>query len=342
MSPSENNMPPKTAFFIALFFGLFCVSCNENNGNFTNQSRAVSIVRIPLNGVAAQPDAEFSGLSWFGNTLVLMPENPETFDDHHFFSIRKSAIDSFISHPNGPSPNISTIQLIGDFSRLVPGYEGFEALAFMGRRAFLTIEAHSDTGMTGWLISGEMSADGKALTLDTTRRTAIPVPGNIRNYAAEALTVYGNTLIAFYEANGKNVNSAPAAYRFDTQLNYLGKLPMPAIEYRVTDACNTNSAGGLWLMNYFYPREYRKLHPADDIFSQNGHTETEHPVERILHMTISNNRLKIADKSALNIAVTSVKGRNWEGLARLDNKGFLVVTDQYPETILAFVPFSNN
>jgi hypothetical protein len=30
--------------------------------------------------------------------------------------------------------------------------------------------------------------------------------------------------------------------------------------------------------------------------------------------------------------------RNWEGLVRLDPHGFLLATDTYPETLLAFVP----
>jgi hypothetical protein len=31
-------------------------------------------------------------------------------------------------------------------------------------------------------------------------------------------------------------------------------------------------------------------------------------------------------------------GRNWEGLVRLDDRGFLLVTDLFPGTILGFVP----
>jgi len=31
--------------------------------------------------------------------------------------------------------------------------------------------------------------------------------------------------------------------------------------------------------------------------------------------------------------------RNWEGIARLDKRGFLVVTDEHPGTILAFIPY---
>jgi hypothetical protein len=34
--------------------------------------------------------------------------------------------------------------------------------------------------------------------------------------------------------------------------------------------------------------------------------------------------------------------RNWEGLVRLDDYGFLLATDKYPRTILAFVPLDGS
>ncbi len=33
------------------------------------------------------------------------------------------------------------------------------------------------------------------------------------------------------------------------------------------------------------------------------------------------------------------QSRNWEGIVRLDDRGFIIATDTYPETILAFVSF---
>jgi hypothetical protein len=31
--------------------------------------------------------------------------------------------------------------------------------------------------------------------------------------------------------------------------------------------------------------------------------------------------------------------RNWEGVVRLEDRGFLLVTDTFPRTLLGFVPF---
>jgi len=314
---------------------IFSFSCS----GFDIEKTQVSAIRIPLSGMAANPEAEFSSLAWYGDKLILMPENPEYFGDNHFFTMKKSEIISYLNDTSSAPPKTSLIRLSGDFSKIIPGYEGYEALEFIGDKAFLTIEAHTDSSMTGWLVSGTMNANGTQLDMDTSRQSQIPVPGYIPNYSAEALTVFDNKLVAFYEANGKMVNASPAAYQFDTNLNYLGKIKMPAIEYRITDACNTINGNTVWLINYFYPREKTELNPADDIFSTTGETETRRPVERLIHLSFNKQQISIVDKQPLDILITSQSGRNWEGVAALDNKGFLIVTDEYPETILAFVPF---
>jgi hypothetical protein len=36
---------------------------------------------------------------------------------------------------------------------------------------------------------------------------------------------------------------------------------------------------------------------------------------------------------------TQNDARNWEGLVRLDNRGFLLVTDEHPKTILGFIVY---
>ena len=326
-------------FIISMILGLFVSGCHTSDDNPANPTNGINYIQIPLSGIAAQSNAEFSGLAWYGDKLVLMPENPESFSDFHFFSITKSAIDSFLVNPKSGSPHISTIQLKGDFSSIIPGFEGFESIIFQGDRAYLTIEAHNDTRMTGWLVSGQMSADGNSLVLDTHLYSPIPVPGNIPNYASEAITIYKGELVTFYEANGKNVNNAPMAYRFDTGLNYMGNFPFPHIEYRITDASAVDSSGRFWLMNYYYPGEKRKLNPADDIFAANKATSTDHTVERLIHMKFKDNQIMVADSSTLEMASSIKNGNNWEGVARLGNKGFLVITDEYPETILAFIPF---
>jgi hypothetical protein len=43
------------------------------------------------------------------------------------------------------------------------------------------------------------------------------------------------------------------------------------------------------------------------------------------------------DGPPIQMELTSDDARNWEGLVRLDERGFLIMTDKFPETILGFV-----
>ena len=36
---------------------------------------------------------------------------------------------------------------------------------------------------------------------------------------------------------------------------------------------------------------------------------------------------------------TQNDARNWEGLVRLDNLGFLLITDEHPKTMLVYIPY---
>ena len=59
--------------------------------------------------------------------------------------------------------------------------------------------------------------------------------------AEESIIVDGDRVITLSEANGKNVNPLRAAKVFSLDAEYIGQLPMPQIEYRVTDATALDS-----------------------------------------------------------------------------------------------------
>lgn len=46
----------------------------------------------------------------------------------------------------------------------------------------------------------------------------------------------------------------------------------------------------------------------------------------------------LLDESPFFLMLDEEDVRNWEGLVVLDDRGFLMATDKYPFTILAFVP----
>ncbi|MGD9316494.1 MAG: hypothetical protein PVG56_06655, partial [Anaerolineae bacterium] len=71
------------------------------------------------------------------------------------------------------------------------------------------------------------------------------------------------------------------------------------------------------------------------------HAQAE-TVERLLEFEYSESGIDLVDRPPIQLELMDSflggLGRNWEGLARLDDRGFLLVTDLFPGTILGFVP----
>jgi hypothetical protein len=210
----------------------------------------VPVSMIPLTDPLNTPDAELSGLAWYGEQLILLPQYPSRFGGS-VFSLDKAEIGAFLrgesSAPLAPQPIAFDD---GALYALVDGFEGFEAIAFDGDRAYLTVESRTPFGMLGLLVSGRMGMDGALLSIDPFAQSSIPAQAGLSNMTDEAITRLGDLLITLYEANGANVNPEPEAHLFDGSLTPLGTVPAPTIEYRVTDATDVDDAGRFWVINY--------------------------------------------------------------------------------------------
>ncbi|MEW6405245.1 MAG: hypothetical protein AB1649_25920 [Chloroflexota bacterium] len=300
------------------------------------------VTTIPLTGPVAASDAELSGLAWYGDALILLPQFPDIFDeggDGFLYYLPKAEILAYIdgqtTGPLEPRP----IQLIApDLRANVPRYQGFEAIGFSVDRVFLTIESGHEQ-MMGYLISGRIEPDLSALTLDTAKWTEIPPPANFRNRADEALLVLDDRVLTFYELYGVWLNPTPTAHVFDSDLQQQGTLSMPSIEYRITDAA---PAGGdqFWAINYFLPADlalFPSTDPIADTFGEGPTHAENYRVERLLKLQITDSGIALTDTPPVQLVLNG-EIRNWEGLALLDDRGFLLATDKYPSTLLAFVP----
>lgn len=316
----------------------------------TSAATEAAVTVIPLTNPAAKSSAEFSGMAWYGDYLILLPQYP-TFSTTHgdglVFAIPKSDILAFLDGTIEPPLDPIPIPVVAPDVRWgAPGFEGYESIAFDGDVAFLTIEANPEgPGMMGYLVRGTMAADLSALTLNADSMQQIPPQAKISNFSDETLFITPTGVGTLYEANGENVNPSPVAHQFDKNGTPTDAIPFPNIEYRITDATALDEDLNFWAINYLYPGDLKKVNPAIDALTMRfgeGKTHSEsNGVERLVKFHFSEDGISLTDDPPVQLQLLSDDLRNWEGIARLDNHGFLLATDKFPETILAFVPFAN-
>ena len=306
------------------------------------------IQEIPLGGPLTSADAQVSGLAWFGDTLVILPQYPAWFPIENssasLFTLSKAEIIAYLDGSSSEPLIPGQVPFKdGGISSLVDNFEGFEAVAFSNEHIFLTIEARSNENWLGYLISGTTGPDLAEINLNPDTLTPIPAPVDIINKSNEALVVAGENIISLFEANGQIVNPNPTAHIFERETLIRQQIPMQSVEYRITDATPTDENGQFWALNIFWPGEFW-LFPLDDpiadIYGEGiTHAETS-TVERLIKLEYSSDGITIVDQPPVLLELADLADtRNWEGLALLDDLGFLIATDEFPETILAFIPY---
>ncbi len=301
-----------------------------------------SVIALPLAGPMATPEAEVSGMAWYGDNLVILPQYPERFalgNLPQVFVLPKSTIvETLEGDPKGLDP-LPVPLIAPDFRQHIPGFQGFEAIGFAGDRVFLTIEADTGGSVRGYLIGGQVIGTLDRLEIDPETIVAIPSRSGLGNMAEEALIVTDDAVLTLHEVNGAALNASPVAHRFSLDLVPLGTIPFPALEYRVTDATSLDETGEFWVMNYFFPGD-RNLKPDQDPLIETygvGPTHSkQETVERMVALRYEGNRITRLDAPPKLLALEQA-GRNWEAIVRLDDQGFLVMTDKFPDTIFGFV-----
>ncbi len=300
---------------------------------------------IALSGPLADPDAELSGLAWYGDMLLLLTENPNRYaaDGYAgmFFALEKADILAYLDATDPAPLEPRPVPVIGpDIRASAPGFDGFEAAVFMGERAFLVIEARLDDGTTyGYLVGGTVEPGLSAINLDFDPMVELPDQSGWRNMGYEGVLVAGEAVVVIYEANGAGVNPNPRALFFDADLNPQGEAAFPPVPFRVTDVA-ADPAGVYWAMNERFPGFGPDEEDLAALQENEGPTHRIFPqVERLLAIEIQadTRTIMLADRAPLYLRLAGPLPRNWEGLTRLDDRGFLLVTDEFPDTLLGFV-----
>lgn len=301
-------------------------------------------IEIPLSGPLADPAAEISGLAWHGDRLVLLPQYPKRMGagtgDGVVFTLAREEVLAFLDgRRDGPlSPRAVPLDA-PDLERLVPGFEGLEAIGFRGDEVYVTVEAEEGARVEGLLLRGRTTPELGAIALDTSRSALLEPQAAIANFAYEALVVARDRVLAFYEANGAS-NRRPRAKAFDAALAPRGELPIDPLEYRMTDASELDRDGRFWALNYYWPgEEWRPgLCALTARFGRGATHARTRVVERLVEMRYTGRDVRLTGRPPIQLELEDeADGRNWEGVARLPGRGLLIVTDEHPRSMLAFV-----
>tara|TARA_B110000914_G_scaffold19236_1_gene14578 strand:+ start:826 stop:1794 length:969 start_codon:yes stop_codon:yes gene_type:complete len=304
-------------------------------------SQEVFPIEIPLNGEANDRDLEMSGLTWYEDNLILMPQYVKK-DDPCFYSLSKKNIIKWLESDRDKALEPKKIKLeIPDFGTRIEGFQGFEGITFLENKAYMIIESKNNGVMKSFLVKGKLDFNKMKLMIDPKKVKEIPLPVNIKNMGFESILKYKYQLMVLYEANGVNVNKNPSALMYNSSLKAKASIPFPNLEYRLTDVTSLDSKNKFWALNYFWPGEKDRLNPGEDFILKgvkegNTHKKYEH-VERLIEYKIDGDKLVRTSTPPIQLALDE-KSRNWEGLARLEDKGFLMIVDEHPRTILAFIP----
>ena len=321
---------------LVLFLLLIAISCS------LKRTQEKTPIMLKISGPMKNSDEEISGMDWYNDNLIMLPENLNGYA----FAIKKSDLDSRINSSDTSAIKPKKINFnTPNYKKLIPGFDSFEAIAFRGYEVYLTIEIKFPDSMSCFIARGHIDAQTLDITIPKQNLTQISVPTYVDNMSYESLVVDKDRIIALFEANGDSLIKSPYAISINSSGNDIFKYQTSSINYRIADATRVDKNNRFWAINYFFPRDRGVLKPGDDILASKygqglTHSKSER-VERLVEYKIHNKKVLITNNPPIEIKLEGEKtSRKWEAIARYEDRGFLLATDKYPKpyTLLAYVP----
>ena len=300
----------------------------------------VKVQEIKLSGLITDKKQEISGMDWYQDRLFLLPENMGGF----LFSISKGEILNAIKGDKElPITPKKTRFKTPDYSSLIKGFDGFEAIAFNGNKVYLSIESEHKGEMVSYLVWGKIDSKSLEVVINERDIQTIKTPIQLNNISFESLLINDKDIVMIYEANGSNLRKNATQTVFSHKRNNTSKINFPNIEYRITDATRIDNDGRFWAINYFWPGDKKLLNPGKDNILNRVKQGSTHfksnQIERLVEFQMSTDKISISDTKPIQLFLESDASRNWEALARFDDKGLLIATDKHPKMILGYVEF---
>ena len=297
--------------------------------------KSVPIQEIELSGLITNPKQEISGMDWYKGNLFFLPENLGGY----LFMVTKKDLQKKISlKDKEPLTPLQTKLNTPNYVKLIPGFDGLEAIAFKGNNAYISIEAENNGIMEGYIAWGTIDPKSFEININERNIQKIDTPIQVDNLSYESVIIHENNLLILYEANGANLRKNASQLLMSLNDFSSKKIKGPNIEYRITDATKINK-NKFWAINYYWPGDKKKLKPSLDkiLVNKSKKINTDQTVERLVEFKINDNEIIVSDEEPINLILEDGKSRNWEGIVRYGESGFLIATDKYPRMILAYV-----
>jgi len=305
----------------------------------------VAVIPLKLPDRISAASFEYSGMGWFGDYMVLLPQYPEGKDfsrKPNLFAIAKQDLLAAVTDPDLELPVRDIPIENSDLRSVIKGFEGFESILFVDQNVYMTIESRAGDPMMGYLIRGVVNGDLESITLDVNSIVELRPLSSELNATFEGMTYWNGSLYVMYEHNSMRNVKQPVAYQINPDLENIREIPFPVINYRITDATISDVDGKFWVMNYFFPGDTHLAVDQDSLVEEYGEGKTyaeNDPVERLVQLQIENDQISRIDQPPTYLQLLDNDiARNWEGLVMLDNLGFLLITDSFPGSVLGFCP----
>lgn len=308
---------------------------------------------IPLATPLDQDIAEYSSMTWCGDRLILIPQYPKrlakqftTSNSSYFYALAKQDILDFLDGKTNRPLTAEPIEVRENSLRsrtLV--FDGYEGAACDGDTLWLTIESVGILrNYRSYLVPANIRVKkGKTtIRIDAKRIIKLGSQSGLVNKGDEAVTVWRNSVITFHEVNSQQRIDRPVAQQFDKLSGRRSEIAFPNLPFRLTDVTSVDANNRFWGINYRYSSDDFSDRSVDPVGEQypigNSHQGSDN-VERLIEFEIKNSKVLMVKQSPIQLLMLSSVGRNWEALARLDNRGLLIATDKHPTSLFGFVPF---
>ena len=363
MTPSSQTARPLISILGALSLALSTASF-ANNPTATEPKKSESIhiskksgakefrVRpIPLAAPLNEDNIEFSGMAWCGDSLIMLPQYPERFSPKGQTSLYRLKKNDILAYLNGESTDqidATSIRLYeNDIRERMTFFDGYEAIACDENTVWLSIEAKNLFGTyQAYIVPAELDLDTQTpnISVRTDQIRYVKSQSGIINKGDEAIVLHGDHLVSLHEVNDQRMVPQPKGNRVHTSSGEQDQINFENLPYRVTDASAVDQQGKFWIINYQYSGDRFSRDATDTLAEQYGKGKSHqqyYNTERLIEYQFSDGQIKRTDRAPIQLFMQGKEGRNWEGLVKLDKRGFLLVTDKHPKTILGFVDHSN-